>query len=47
MIPIAVGILRPIGITINPMIASFAMVFSSITVILNALRLKKSTIRWI
>ena len=45
MIPIAVGILRPIGITINPMIASFAMVFSSITVILNALRLKKSTIR--
>ena len=41
MIPIAVGILKPIGITINPMIASFAMVFSSITVILNALRLKK------
>lgn len=41
MIPIAVGILKPIGITINPMLASLAMVFSSITVILNALRLKR------
>lgn len=41
MIPIAVGLLIPIGISINPMIASFAMVFSSVTVILNALRLRK------
>ena len=40
MIPIAIGVLKPIGISINPMIASIAMVFSSITVILNALRLK-------
>lgn len=40
MIPIAIGILTPIGITINPMIASIAMVISSITVILNALRLR-------
>lgn len=40
MIPIAIGILRPIGILINPMIASFAMVISSLTVIINALRLK-------
>ena len=40
MIPVAVGILKPIGISINPMIASLAMVFSSFTVILNALRLK-------
>ena len=40
MIPIAIGILKPFGITINPMIASIAMVLSSITVILNALRLK-------
>ena len=35
------GLLKPIGVSINPMIASLAMVFSSITVILNALRLKK------
>ena len=41
MIPIAIGILKPIGISINPMIASLAMVLSSITVILNALRLKR------
>lgn len=42
MIPIACGILKPIGISINPMIASLAMVLSSITVILNTLRLKNS-----
>ena len=41
MIPIAIGILKPIGIAINPMWASLAMVFSSLTVILNALRLRK------
>ena len=41
MIPIAIGILKPIGITVTPMIASLAMVFSSVTVILNTLRLKK------
>ena len=38
---IGVGVLKPIGISITPMIASLAMVFSSITVILNTLRLKK------
>ena len=42
MITIAIGVLKPIGISINPMIASFAMVISSLTVILNALRLKKN-----
>ena len=41
MIPIAIGLLKPIGISITPMIASISMVFSSITVILNTLRLKK------
>lgn len=41
MIPIAIGILKPIGISINPMWASLAMVVSSLTVTLNALRLKK------
>ena len=38
MIPLAMGIL-PIGL--NPMIASFAMTLSSLTVVLNSLRLKK------
>lgn len=41
MIPIAIGLLKPFGISINPMIASLAMVFSSVTVILNALRLRR------
>lgn len=41
MIPIACGILQPLGITMNPMIAAFAMTISSLTVVLNALRLKK------
>lgn len=41
MIPIAMGLLKPFGVSINPMMASLAMVFSSITVILNALRLKR------
>lgn len=41
MIPVAMGIFRGVGISITPMIASLAMVFSSITVILNALRLKR------
>lgn len=41
MIPVAVGLFQPWGIHINPMMASFAMVISSLTVILNALRLKK------
>ena len=40
MIPVAIGFFKPLGISINPMIASLAMVFSSLTVILNALRLK-------
>ncbi len=41
MIPIAIGLLKFIGISINPMIASLAMILSSITVILNALRLSR------
>ena len=40
MIPIACGILQPLGITMNPMIAAFAMTISSLTVVLNALRLQ-------
>ena len=41
MIPIACGILQPLGIAMNPMIAAFAMTISSLTVVLNALRLKR------
>lgn len=40
MIPIAAGVLVPFGIHMNPMIAGFAMMISSFTVILNSLRLK-------
>ncbi len=40
MIPIAIGILKPIGIIMNPMIAAFAMTISSLTVVINALRLR-------
>lgn len=42
MIPIAIGALSRFGITINPMIAGLAMTLSSLTVILNALRLRTS-----
>lgn len=41
MIPIAMGLFSKWGVTINPMIASLAMVISSLTVTLNALRLKR------
>ena len=41
MIPIAIGVLSPFGITMNPMFASLAMTLSSITVTLNSLRLRK------
>ncbi len=40
MIPIAAGVLRSWGVTINPIMASLAMVLSSTTVILNTLRLR-------
>ncbi len=41
MIPVAMGLFKTFGISINPMLASLAMVLSSITVIINTLRLKK------
>lgn len=41
-VPIAAGVLFPFfGLLLNPMIASLAMSFSSVSVILNALRLNK------
>ena len=40
-IPVAAGILVPLGITISPMIGSLMMSLSSVCVVLNSLRLKK------
>jgi Cu+-exporting ATPase len=41
-VPIAAGILYPFfGVVLSPMIASAAMTFSSVSVIANALRLRK------
>lgn len=44
-VPIAAGVLYPVfGLLLSPMIASAAMTFSSVSVILNALRLRKTRI---
>lgn len=45
MIPIACGFLSGFGILLNPMIAALAMTISSLTVVLNALRLKEFKVR--
>jgi len=45
-IPIAAGILFPFfGILLSPMLAALAMSFSSVSVIANALRLRKQNIK--
>lgn len=45
MIPIAMGVFSKVGIALNPMIASFAMTLSSLTVVLNSLRLRKINLK--
>ncbi len=42
MIPIAIGLFKNVGISISPMLASLSMTISSLTVIANSLRLKKT-----
>ncbi len=40
LIPVAMGVLYPFGIALNPALAAFAMAASSISVVINSLRLK-------
>lgn len=40
MIPLAIGLLKPFNLSLSPMLASLFMTISSLTVVLNSLRLK-------
>lgn len=41
MIPIAIGLFKPMGLILSPVIASIAMILSSLTVVFNALSLRR------
>ena len=41
MIPVAMGFFEPFGVSLNPSLASFFMIFSSLFVVINSLRLRK------
>ena len=41
MIPLAIGLLKPFGLSITPMIASISMTISSLCVVFNSLRLRR------
>ena len=42
MIPLAIGLLKPFGLSITPMIASISMTISSLCVVFNSLRLRRN-----